>query len=611
MNKYIDSIKARVKELPLLPGVYIMRDESGTIIYIGKAKKLKNRVSQYFFDTVKIPKVQMMADSVKTFDYIIVNSELEALNLEANLIKKHQPFYNILLKDGKAHPFLRIDLKQDFPKFEITRKLIRDGARYFGPYFGSVNARDLLALINTTFALRTCNLNLNNGHKARRECLNYHLGLCYAPCVGKINKQEYRKVIDNVIAFLNGDVTHAKELLNKKMLACAETENFESAIVYRNNLNLINQLNQKLITELNSYADIDVFGYNTNGLNTVVSVLVVRAGKIMGLNNFTVVDLTNDVAEVLTNFVTQYYPNSSTVPSEVVFPVELGGIVNNYLNQYSKNKVKVTIPKIGIRKKLLTMAEVNAKEYLEKTVEKQHTIVERTLGAVKLLKDRLNLPELPIRIEGYDISNISGTNMVASMVVFTNGVPNYQHYRKFKIQSVVGQNNDFECMREVLTRRISELNSDDVSFGTRPNLILIDGGKGQLSFAYSVLTSHNVNIPMISLAKKEEEIFKPNESESIRLSKDDYALKLLQRVRDESHRFAITFHRSLRNKNAVVSQLSQIPLIGKKKEIALLQYFRDINKIKNASVEELKEVEGISEKLANNIYNYFHKETQE
>ena len=611
MNKYIDSIKDRVKDLPLLPGVYIMRDESGTIIYIGKAKKLKNRVSQYFFDTVKIPKVQMMADSVKTFDYIIVNSELEALNLEANLIKKHQPFYNILLKDGKAHPFLRINLKQDFPTIEITRKLKRDGAKYFGPYFGSVNARELLQLINTTFALKTCKLNLNNGHRAKRECLNYHLGLCHAPCVGKISKEDYRKEIDRVIAFLNGDVSYAKELLNKKMLACAETENFEGAIVYRNNLNIINQLNQKLITELTSYNDIDIFGYNTNGLNSVVSVLVVRAGKIMGLNNFNVIDLTNDVKEVLTNFIPQYYPSSSVVPSEVVFPEDLGEVVENYINQYSKTKVKITVPKIGIRKKLLTMAEVNAKEYLEKTVEKQHSVVERTTGAVKLLQDRLNLPELPIRIEGYDISNISGTNMVASMVVFTNGSPNYKHYRKFKIKSVVGQNNDFECMREVLTRRINELNSDDVSFGTRPNLILIDGGKGQLSFAYSVLTSHNVNIPMISLAKKEEEIFRPNESESVRLSKDDYALKLLQRVRDESHRYAITFHRSLRNKNAIVSELSKIPLIGKKKEIALLEYFRDINKIKNASIEELMEVEGISKVLANNIYDYFHNPKQD
>lgn len=607
MNKNIETIKQRVANLPLSPGVYIMKDEHGTIIYIGKAKHLKNRVSQYFLNTTKQLKVQLMADSVKTFDYIICNSELEALNLEANLIKKHQPFYNILLKDGKAHPFLKINLKQDFPVIEITRKLKRDGAKYFGPYFGSVNARDLLNLINTTFSLKTCSLNLNNGKKAKRECLNYHMGICYAPCTGKIDKQSYKKEIDKVINFLNGDLSYAKNILSQKMLKCAETENFEKAIVYRNNLEMINTLHSKLLTELNSFADIDVFGYFTNGVASVISVLVVRAGKIMGLNNFNVVDLTNAPKDILTSFITQYYPNSSTVPTEVVFPCEMDDVVNNYLNQYSKTKVKVPVPKIGVRKKLLTMAEVNAKEYLEKNIEKEKLSELKTIGAVKLLKERLNLPELPIRIEGFDISNISGTNMVASMVVFTNGSANYSHYRKFKIKTVTGQNNDFECMKEVLTRRIAELKSDDVSFSTRPNLILIDGGKGQLSFAYSVLTQNGVNIPMISLAKKNEEIFRPGQSQSVVLSKDDYALKLLQRVRDESHRYAITFHRSLRNKNALVSELSKIELIGKTKEIALLEHFKDINKIKTASIEELMEVKGISKKLATNIYNYFNK----
>lgn len=607
MNKYIESIKQRVKNLPLNPGVYIMRDEAGTIIYIGKAKHLKNRVSQYFLNTQKQHKVQLMADSVKTFDYIITNSELEALNLEANLIKKYQPFYNILLKDGKAHPFLKIDLKQDFPVVEITRKLKKDGAKYFGPYFGAVNAKDLLHLINTTFSLKTCHLNLNNGKQAKRECLNYHMGLCYAPCVGKISKQNYRKEIDKVIAFLNGDVSYAKQMLQEKMQLCAETENFEKAIVYRNNLNLVNNLSSKLITELNSFADIDVFGYFTNGVATVISVLVVRAGKIMGLNNFNVVDLTNNMEENLTSFISQYYPSNSYPPAEIVLPVNLGEVVENFVNQFGK-KVKITIPKIGVRKKLLTMAEVNAHEYLEKNIEKEKLNELKTIGAVKLLQKHLNLPELPMRIEGFDISNISGTNMVASMVVFTNGSPNYAHYRKFKIKTVVGQNNDFECMREVLTRRINELKtSNDVSFSTRPNLILIDGGKGQLSFAYSVLTDSGMNIPMISLAEKFEEVFKPGVSESVVLSRDDYALKLLQRVRDESHRFAITFHRNLRNKNMLVSELSKINLIGKTKEMALLSHFRDINKIKNASIEELMEVDGISKKLAQNIYDYFHK----
>lgn len=606
MNKYIDSIKERVHNLPMNPGVYIMRDENGTIIYIGKAKHLKNRVSTYFLNTIKQPKVQLMADSVKTFDYIITNSELEALNLEANLIKKHQPFYNILLKDGKAHPFLKIDLKQDYPIVELTRKLKRDGAKYFGPYFGSVNGRELLTFVNTTFSLKTCGLNLNKGKTAKRECLNYQLGLCYAPCTKKISKEDYRKVIDKVMAFLNGDTSYAKNLLEQKMQACAESENFEKAIVYRNNLQMIKMLSEKMITELTNDSDIDILGYFTNGVASVISVLVVRAGKIMGLNNFNVVDINNNLIEVLTDFVTQYYPNNSTVPSEVVLPVSLGDVVENYLNQFSKFKVKITVPKIGVRKKLLTMAQVNAKEYLEKNTEKQKLQEQKTIGAVKALKERLNLPELPIRIEGFDISNISGTNMVASMVVFTNGEPNYSHYRKFKIRTVVDKNNDFECMKEVLTRRLGELSGEDVSFSVRPNLILIDGGKGQLGYAYKVLNSYNLNIPMISLAEKDEIVFKPNQSDGIVLSRDDYALKLLQRVRDESHRYAITFHRSLRNKNALVSELSKIKGIGKVKEMAILEHFRDINKIKNASIDELMQVKGVSKHYAELVYKYFH-----
>lgn len=599
-------IKERVKNLPLKPGVYIMRDESGNIIYIGKAKVLKNRVSQYFMNTKKPEKVRLMASNVKTFDYIITNTELEALNLEANLIKKHQPFYNILLKDGKAQPFLKIDLKQDFPKVEMTRKIKRDGAKYFGPYFGTVNYKDLLNLINNIFMLRTCSHNLNDGKQLKRECLNYQMGYCSAPCTGRISKQDYRAEVNKVMAFLKGDLSYAKSVVQNKMKACAETENFEKAIEYRNNLNMINNLSTGLLTDIKQFADIDVFGFFTSGGASVISVLVIRAGKIMGLNNFNVIDIGSGEKEVLTSFISQYYPSNSIVPDEVILPYDLGDVIENYLNQYATKKVKVTVPVKGTKQKLVNMATNNAKDYLEKNIEKSRLNELKTIGAVNLLKDSLNLPETPIRIEGYDISHVQGTNMVASMVVFERGEPKYNHYRKFRIKTVDGSN-DFACMKEVLTRRIGELSGDDISFSSRPNLILIDGGKGQLSFAYSVLTENGVQIPMISLAKREEEVYKPNESEPYILSRDNYGLKLLQRVRDESHRYAITFHRSLRGKNALVSELSKIELIGKNKEMALLEHFMDINKIKNASIEELMEVKGISKKLAQNVYNYFHK----
>ncbi len=604
--KTSDIIKERVKTLPSKPGVYIMRNENGSIIYIGKAKNLKNRVGQYFSGTKKEQKVQLMVHNIKTFDYIITNTELEALNLEANLVKLHQPFYNILLKDGKAYPFLKINLNYDFPVIEITRKIKKDGAKYFGPYFGSVNARDLLQLINTTFSLKTCKLNLNKNKRAKRECLNYHIGLCYAPCTSKISKEDYRKEVNKVINFLKGDVAEAKQILQDKMNSCVQNENFERAIVYRDNLEMINKLNSQLLTELTNYNDIDVFGVYTNGIVTAISVLIVRAGKIMGLNNFNIVHTTNDMRETLTSFITQYYPSNSTVVGEVVFPIEMPQLIDNYLNQFSKQKVKVFVPQIGIRKKLLTMAEVNAKEFLEKNIEKEMLNNLKTAGAIELLKKELGLEQLPLRIEGYDISNISGTDSVSSMVVFTNGSPHYAHYRKFKIKTVEGAN-DYESIKEVLVRRINKLNSSDISFSTPPNLILIDGGKGQLSFANAVLKENNLNIPIISIAEKNDIIFKPNISEGFVLSKDNYALKLLQNVRDESHRFAISFHRNLRNKKALKSELSNIHLIGKVKEMALLDYFKDINKIKNASIEQLMQVKGISEKLAENIYNYFNK----
>ena len=604
-NQTLLQIKERVKALPLKPGVYIMRDQTGNIIYIGKAKVLKNRVSSYFINTHKPEKVRLMVSNVKTFDYIITNTELEALNLEANLIKKHQPFYNILLKDGKAQPFLKIDLKQDFPKIELTRKIKNDGAKYFGPYFGAVNHKELLNLINNTFSLRTCSNNLNNGKKLKRECLNYQMGLCSAPCTSKISKENYRAEVTKVMAFLKGDLSYAKQVILSKMKACAETENFEKAIEYRNNLNMLNHLSSTLLTDIRHDADIDVFGFFTSGGASVISILIVRAGKIMGLNNFNVIDINNSAQEVLTSFIPQYYPSSSPVPDEIILQYNLGEVIENYVNQFSNKKVKITVPVKGTKQKLLKMAINNAQEFLEKNIEKAKLNELKTIGAVNLLKESLNLPETPYRIEGYDISHVQGTNMVASMVVFENGEPKYNHYRKFKIKTVEGSN-DFACMKEVLTRRIDELNGDDVSFSSKPNLILIDGGKGQLSFAHSVLVEKGEPIPMISLAKREEEVYKPNESNPYILSRDNYGLKLLQRVRDESHRYAITFHRSLRGKNALVSELSKINLIGKNKEIALLEHFMDINKIKNAQVCELMEVKGISKKLAQNIYDYFH-----
>ncbi len=605
----IQHIKDKVAKLPASPGVYKMLDASGNIIYIGKAKNLKNRVSSYFVtNSSHSEKVKQMVSHVATFEYIVTNTELEALNLESNLIKTNQPFYNILLKDGKAHPYFRLQLKDDFPRLEITRKIKRDGAKYFGPYFGSVQISDLNKVIEDAFCLRTCKHHLTVSKGQKRECLNYHIEKCLAPCTFRVTKEEYRNEVKKVMDFLNGDQTIARNVLTRKMLLASETEQYEKALEYRDHLKMLDYLNSKLVTELNVDVDLDVFGYYTNGQLSCISVVVVRNGKMLGCNNYSVIDASFSKEETIQKFITQYYPISATIPKEIVIDFEDDdNMLAKWLNQYSETRTIVTNAKRGAKKKLLDLADVNAKEYLEKNIEKEKVQEMRTMGAMTRLQQVLGLPRMPRRIEGFDISNTQGSNIVSSMVVFINGEKASKHYRKFKIKTVQQLPNDFASMKETLSRRLGELQGKDISFASTPDLILIDGGKGQLGYAYQVMQDMGYNFPMISLAEKNEEIYLPNRSEPIRLSKDDYALKLLQRVRDESHRFAITFHRSKRAKSMIHSSLTDIPLIGEKKAQELLQYFRSVSAIKNATKEELSFVPGVSKKLAEVIFNHFHK----
>ena len=605
-------IKEKVAKLPSNPGVYQMLDASGNIIYIGKAKNLKHRVSSYFVNNSNhTEKVRQMVSHVDTFEYIITNTELEALNLESNLIKAHQPFYNILLKDGKAHPYFRLQLKEDFPRLEITRKIKKDGAKYFGPYFGSIQIRDVAKVIEDTFCLRTCKHKLSVTKGLKRECLNYHIGRCLAPCTFRVTKAEYRKEVQKVIDFLNGDQSIAREVLTKKMYLASSMEQYEKAMEYRDHIKMLDYLNSKMITELTVDVDLDVFGFSTNGQLSCVSVLVVRNGKLLGANQFTVLDASIQEKDTIQNFITQYYHNNNIIPKEIVIKYEDDdNIIQNWLIEQAQHKVTVTTPQRGIKRQLLKLADENAKDYLERNIEKEKLYELKTMGAMTRLQQVLSLPKLPRRIEGFDISNIQGSHIVSSMVVFVNGEKASKMYRKFKIKTVEDLPNDFASMKETLSRRLQELKGNDISFSTPPDLILIDGGKGQLKYAYQVMQDLGYNFPMISLAKQDEEIYLPHQSEPIRLSKDDYALKLLQHVRDESHHFAITFHRSLRDKNMIHSQLTDIPLIGKKKAKELLQYFQTIGAIKNATKEELAFVPSISTKLAENIFNYFHKTEQ-
>lgn len=602
-----EKIRGKLKTLTTKPGVYVMRDKSGEIIYIGKAKNLKNRVSQYFRSSPKPSKVQAMVDHVDDFDYFIAVSELDALALESNLIHKHQPFYNILLKDGKAFPYIKIDMKEDFPKLEIVRKVKNESnAKYFGPYFAGIDPREILKTINFAFKIRTCSLKITNTPNAKRECLNYSLGLCPAPCTGKITKEEYAEEIKKVIRFLNGNDEEIEEILLQKMETASNLQNFERAIELREGLKMIAKLKQRIVANLPKDVNKDVFAYHSDGLSGVVTVMVVRGGKILGIANFVQSDAELEENETLFNFISQYYANM-LVPNEIIVS---HAIDEGLLCEYFNKKTKIISNPHGVNFTLLNMAKENAKEYLEKHLEKEKLTYNTGLGALKQLQDKIGLKSLPKRMECYDISHISGTNKVASMIVFIDGRPAKKHYRKFKIKTVEG-NNDFESLKEALTRRLQRyIDQNGESFKEKPDLLVIDGGKGQLSSCYEILKSFHLEnkIEMISLAKRIEEVFTVENTTPVILKYASAELKLLQRLRDEAHRFAITFHRTLRTKSQTVTELENINGLGKTKINALLKAFGTTENIKNATVEELCLVKGIHQALAIKIKDYFKTE---
>jgi excinuclease ABC subunit C len=593
-------IKSKLKTLTTKPGVYVMRDKNGEIIYIGKAKNLKNRVSQYFHSSPKPSKVQAMVNQICDFDYFVALSELDALALESNLIHKHQPFYNILLKDGKMFPYIKIDMNEDFPRLEIVRKVKKDdGAKYFGPYISGIDPREILKTISYAFKIRTCKLKITTAPNAKRECLNYSLGLCLAPCTGKVTKEAYAEEIKKVVRFLNGNDDEIEQILKEKMLTASENENFERAIELRECLKMIERLKQRVVANLPKDVDKDVFAYHTDGLNGVVTVVVVRAGKILGVANFVQSDAELEAPETLFNFMAQYY-SKTIVPQEVVTSHEIDA---DLLCEYLGKKPKIIFNPHGVNLKLLNMARENAVEYLSKHLEKERLAYANGIGALEQLKEKLSLRSLPKRMECFDISHISGTNKVASMVVFVDGKAERSQYRKFKIKSVEG-NNDFDCLKETLSRRLQRyLDQNGESFSQKPDLLVIDGGKGQLSACYEILKSFGLEnkIEMISIAKKLEEVFTTLNPEPVILKYGSAELKMLQRIRDESHRFAITFHRQLHTKNQTASELDNIDGVGKVKQAALLTAFGTTENVRNASVEELCHVKGINEALATKI----------
>lgn len=590
--------KAKIKDVPDNPGVYMMLDEQGQIIYVGKAKNLKNRLRSYFFNlSNRTAKVMAMLEHVADFRYIICASEVDALLTENNLIKKHTPRYNILLKDDKAYPFLRIDMREAYPTIELVRKLKNDGAKYFGPYMQSVNVRDIFDLIHTAFQVRDCKRDLS---KPSRPCLNMHLGRCLAPCARKVSEQEYKAEMQKVIDFLKGNDKEVERTLSEKMKKFAAEENFEVALNYRNKLELLDKLVRKQVSALPKDFNLDVFAFETNGIVSAIGMLVVRAGKLVGGENVIVDSCDEDIS----SYLLQYYQNNAPLCDEIVTDnVENPESLEKAVNTLCAHTLRVVEPKQGVRKQLLELAHSNAYDAMTKhgTQEERKTL--RTKGAVKQLGELLNLKTLPNRMECYDISHISGTDKVASMVVFEGGEPKKSHYRKFKIKTVEG-NNDFACMKEVLIRRLNEIaKNEDESFSSVPDLLVIDGGKGQLAYAMEAqCETGREDIEILSLAKREEEVFLGSApTDSIVLPKDSVALQLLQRIRDEAHRFAITFHRNLRSKHLSESALKSIQGVGKTLCARLIKEFGSVEEIRIKTPEEIAKIDGVSLALAQRI----------
>ncbi len=597
-------LREKLKLLPDSSGVYIMFDRDGTVIYVGKARNLKNRVRQYFRNSPKPAKVQAMVECVRDFAYVVTPTEVDALALENTYIKKYKPKYNILLKDDKTYPYIKVHTKEAFPRLSVTRRLRKDG-KYFGPFMGGVSCKEILDVAAKVYRVRLCGVSV--GGKPKKPCLNYHLGRCLAPCAGECSKEEYAAQVEKAIAFLSGDYEEAERILKEKMAQFAEEEQFELALDYRNKIEMLSRLGQRRITAMPKNVDADIWALSSNGLYAVVSVLVTRGGTMRGSRNFALEEGAGEREEAMLSFLTQYYA-AHEIPHELVLDEAIDDeLLRVYAFRKTGRALAITRPKTGVKRELLNMAIGNAEEYLDKSVSAIEHKNDMTTGACARLQALLGLSKYPKRMECYDISNISGVDKVGSMVVFTDGEADKTQYRRFRIKTVEGAD-DFASLKEVLGRRLAKLGGEEEERFPKPDLVVIDGGKGQLSAVREIFEASGVTgIDLISLAKREEEIFTLSSSESVKLDRRDYALKVLQRIRDEAHRFAITYFRNLHSKRNLSSLLEEIGGIGGKKRAALLEKFGTIDRIMRAGEEELAQAEGVGKELAARIKRYFEE----
>ena len=593
-----EELLEKVSHLPTTPGVYLWHDQYKRIIYVGKAINLRNRVRSYVrHDSRRAPKVEAMMRRAVDVEVIQTKTEMEALILEATLIKEHHPRYNIMLRDDKTYPYVKITVQEEFPRVLMTRRMERDGAKYFGPFTDVTAVHRTLKLLRQHFPLRTC-----RNMKVDRPCLQYHMGYCEAPCMGYVKKERYATYIDEIVHLFEGKRIPLLDVLQQKMEAAAEELDFETAALYRDQLQSIEKVQEKqrMVTQR---GDIDVLGIATEGQLACVQLFFIRSGRLLGRENYFVQNDGDEPVTIMTEFIKQYYGASTFIPKELLLPMETEDrtLFSEWFSVMKGQQVEVSVPQRGYKKDLLRMAEENAHNFLNERRRQWQYNLDKSGGAVKKLAEVLDLPRLPERMECFDISHTQGSETVASMVVFEGGRPAKKEYRRFKLKTVQGKPDDFKSMAEIMERRYG--NERDWPL---PDLIIIDGGKGQLNAALPLIRKVGVSdVPVISLAKRIEEVFVEGKSESIILSHHSPELQLLQQIRDEAHRFAITYHRKLRGKRNLESILDHIEGIGPKRRQALWKHFGTMEAIKAATVEELAAADGMNHKTAEAVYRFF------
>ncbi|MDI9439631.1 MAG: excinuclease ABC subunit UvrC [Bacillota bacterium] len=609
-------LQHKLSNLPTAPGVYLMRNEAGEVIYVGKAVNLRNRVRSYFQKSAAHPlKVRVMVEHIHDLEIIVTDSEVEALILENHLIKEYSPRYNVRLKDDKTYPYIKVTVQEDFPRVLMVRRRLNDGARYFGPYTDVTAVKKTLSFLRTLFPLRTCSKKIVEGQQDR-PCLNYHIGRCLAPCAGLVSKEKYGEMIAEVIMFLEGRIDRLIPELTEKMHQAAAKLEFERAARFRNQIRGLQTLaeRQKMVAQHNE--DQDYLGCARYGELACVQVFFVRSGKLVGRDHFLLeCSAEEDEGEILRSFLQQYYQDASYIPREVLIPEELdeSAVLEDWLGGLRGGRVYLRTPKRGVKRQLLDLVIKNAQVVLDETKSRQAFKEKAQEKALQELQEVADLPEPPERIEAFDISNLQGTNIVASLVVWEDGDFKSSDYRRFRIRGVEGAPNDYESMREAVRRRFQrglqerEEQVKDGKFAAFPDLVLIDGGKGQLSAALEVRDELGLIMPFIALAERREELYLEGSSEPVVLPLDSPGLLLLRRIRDEAHRFALTYHRNLRGKAARTSILDEIPGVGPKRKKDLIKHFGSVKRIREASLEELQQVPGISAKLAGEIYQHMQK----